>query len=173
MPPPLCECSSDGSPRPLLLQPRRIPIVRLKPDLLRGCGGIVRLKPDLLRGCGGIVRLKPDLLNFFELHKHFTYRSWAGRPLSVMGIDVDGETAGESGNTDTGKSRSETCDAAAECSDAESLVFAPVEGGPPESPEQTVTGKENTDGDADAAADPVAISLDSLIEIALQNLDGD
>ncbi len=90
-----------------------------------------------------------------------------------MGIDVDGERAGESGNSDAGESGPETCNVAAECADAESLVVAPVAGGSPESPEQTTTEKENADGDADTAADHPAISLDSLIEIALQNLDGD
>ena len=90
-----------------------------------------------------------------------------------MGIDVDGETAGESENSDNGQSRSEARNVAAECAEAESLVVAAVARCLQDSPKQSTVEKENANADADAAADPPAISLDSLIEIALQNLDGD
>jgi hypothetical protein len=90
-----------------------------------------------------------------------------------MGIEVDRETAGESGNLDSGNSRCETHNAAAECPDAQFPAVAATHAGPPESPGQTPKGEENANTDADATADRPAIGLDSLIEVALQNLDGD
>ena len=89
-----------------------------------------------------------------------------------MGIDVDGETAGENSISDL-ENRDPKLATSGGIADAESLVVAPVEERPQEAPKQTTAGKENAEADAHAAADHPAISLDSLIEIALRNLDGD
>ncbi len=74
---------------------------------------------------------------------------------------------------ENGDSKSEIRSTNLEIPDGEAGVAAVPERGGAESPDETAKGTEKAEQDAQPAPDQPVVGLDSLIGLALENLDGD
>ncbi len=89
-----------------------------------------------------------------------------------METEVERNTPGENGDSNSGCSSTGRRSDSAHCQD-ESDGVAGMPGGEGESPGETAKGTEKSETEAQSAPDQPVVELDSLIGLALENLEGD
>jgi hypothetical protein len=90
-----------------------------------------------------------------------------------METEVERNTSGENGDSKYETSKSEIPSTNLEMPDGAAGVAALPDRGGAESPDETAKGTEKAEHDAQSALDQPVVGLDSLIGLALENLEGD